>query len=143
MCCDCAVAGLSVWRDTSYVETGAARAGRDVNGRFLAIDEQGIGLRATWRPAHGFVNVSLWRDDQCVETFHLTPHQLSALVSFLVSRLATLAPEHGAPALALVDPVAGISRRKVGLITTVRRAVVGARTNLAAVLKKAAAHIEP
>lgn len=124
------------------METGAARVGHDVNGRFLAIDEQGIGLRATWRPAHGFVNVSLWRNDQCVETFHLTPHQVSALVSFLVSRLATLAPEPGAPALALVQPVES-PQSKVGLITRVRRAEVGARTSLAAVLKKAAAHIEP
>lgn len=114
-----------------------------MDGRFLAIDEQGIGLRATWRPAFGFVNLSLWRRDECVETFHLTPHELSARVAFLVSRLATLAPPPGARGLALVDPVARITRPKVSSTTMVRRAEVGLRTTLAAALKKAAAHIEP
>lgn len=114
-----------------------------MDGRFLAIDEQGIGLRATWRPAFGFVNLSLWRRDECVETFHLTPHELSARVAFLVSRLATLAPPPGARGLALVDPVARITRPKVSSTTMVRRAEVSLRTTLAAALKKAAAHIEP
>ncbi|MGH9273165.1 MAG: hypothetical protein ACRDZU_00840 [Acidimicrobiales bacterium] len=125
------------------METGAVRAGRDVDGRFLAIDEQGVGLRATWRPAHGFVNLSLWRRDECVETFHLTPQELSALVAFLVSRLATLAPQPGARGLALVDPVARITPPKVSATAMVRRAEVGLRASLAAALKKAAAHIEP
>lgn len=130
-------------RDTQVMETGAARVGRDVDGRFLAIDEQGIGLRATWRPAHGFVNLSLWRRDECVETFRLTPHEVSALVAFLVSRLATLAPQPGARGLALVDPFSRITQPKVRSTAMVRRAELGVRTTLAAALKKAAAHLEP
>lgn len=124
------------------METGAAQAGRDVDGRFLAIDEQGIGLRATWRPAHGFVNLSLWRRDVCVETFRLTPHELSALVAFLVSRLATLAPPPGAPGLALVAPVAGKPQPKVRSTTRVRQTEAVLRTTLASALKKVAAHLE-
>ena len=99
-------------------------------------------MRATWRPAHGFVNVSLWRRDECVETFHLTPHDLSALVSFLVSRLATLAPKPDAPALALVDPGARIPQPERSPTTMVSRAEAGLRRSLAAALKKAAAHLE-
>jgi len=114
-----------------------------VDGRFLAVDEQGIGLRATWRPALGFVNLSLWRQEECVETFHLTPQELSALVGFLVSRLATVAPQPGARGLALVEPVARITQPKVSSTTRVRRAEVGLRMTLAAALQRAAARIEP
>ena len=57
-------------------------------GRHLAIDERGIGLRLTWRLDHGFVNLSLWRQDRCVETFHLDPQAAADLVSFLVHGLA-------------------------------------------------------
>jgi hypothetical protein len=57
-------------------------------GRHLAIDERGIGLRATWRLDRGFVNLSLWREDRCVETFHLTPDDAAELVAFLVHGLA-------------------------------------------------------
>ena len=49
-------------------------------GRHLAVDERGVLLRATWRLDHGFINLSLWRDDTCVETFHLTPAAAAELV---------------------------------------------------------------
>lgn len=61
--------------------------------RHLATDEQGVGLRATWRPHLGFVNLSLWRNERCVETFHLTPVEAAKLVGFLVNSLASVAPE--------------------------------------------------
>jgi hypothetical protein len=43
------------------------------NVRYFAVDDQGTGLRATWRHERGFVNLSLWRGDTCVETFRLAP----------------------------------------------------------------------
>lgn len=57
-------------------------------GRHLAVDERGVGLRATWRLDQGFVNLSFWRDDTCVETFHLDPTAAAGLISFLVQGLA-------------------------------------------------------
>jgi hypothetical protein len=57
-------------------------------GRILAVDDRGIGLRATWHLERGFINMSLWREDVCVETFHLTPTDAAKLVSFLVTGLA-------------------------------------------------------
>ena len=91
-----------VRRDTRGVERGAATTLPDVLGRYLTVDERGRGLRATWRPAHGFVNLSLWRGDVCVETFHLTGEQMGELISFLATSLATAAPEP--PALRVVEP---------------------------------------
>src|SRR5690349_941721 len=58
------------------------------SGRHLAVDEQGVGLRATWRLERGCRNLSLWRDDRCVETFHLTPAAAADLVAFLARGLA-------------------------------------------------------
>jgi hypothetical protein len=75
-------------------------------GSLMAVDERGVGLRTTWRLEHGFVNVSLWRDDRCVETFHLTPAAAARLVSFLVGGLAevaTIGP--AAPVTVLRRPV--------------------------------------
>lgn len=57
-------------------------------GRHLAVDEQGVGLRVTWRLDRGFVNLSLWREDRCVETFHLTPVAAAELMAFLARGLA-------------------------------------------------------
>jgi hypothetical protein len=82
--------------------------------RHLAIDERGIGLRATWRLELGFVNVSLWRHDVCVETFRLTPAEASRLVGFLVEGLARAVPEPAVaepPALALAVAPAPDARR--------------------------------
>jgi hypothetical protein len=74
--------------------------------RHLAIDERGIGLRATWRLEQGFVNLSLWRHDVCVETFRLTPAEASRLIAFLVEGLARAVPEPAppAPALTVAEP---------------------------------------
>lgn len=73
-------------------------------GRHIALDERGVGLRATWRPAHGFINVSLWRDDRCVETFHLVPEAASDLVAFLARALAMGTPRPTGPDLRVVEP---------------------------------------
>ena len=72
--------------------------------RHLAIDERGIGLRATWRLERGFVNLSLWRHDVCVETFRLTPAEASRLIAFLVEGLARAVPEPPAPLAAAPAP---------------------------------------
>lgn len=57
-------------------------------GRHLAVDERGVGLRATWRLDRGFLNLSLWRDDVCVESFHLSPAAAADLIAFLATGLA-------------------------------------------------------
>jgi hypothetical protein len=59
--------------------------------RALFVDERGMGLRATWHPERGIVNLSLWRDDRCVETFWLPVADAGRLVSFLVDGLADAA----------------------------------------------------
>ena len=74
--------------------------------RFLSVDERGVGLRASWRRAHGFVNVSLWRDDRCVETFHLSPEEVARLTSFFATCLAEVVAAPVAPHLRSVDPTA-------------------------------------
>lgn len=70
--------------------------------RFIVLDERGVGLRATWHPERGFVNLSLWRDDRCVETFHLTPASASDLMAFVMRALASSIPEPSRPPLRAV-----------------------------------------
>jgi hypothetical protein len=55
-------------------------------------DEQEVLLRATWRPVHGFFNISLWRDGRVVETFHLKPEAAADLTSFFMRGLVTSVP---------------------------------------------------
>jgi hypothetical protein len=74
--------------------------------RFLSVDERGVGLRASWRRAHGFVNVSLWRDDRCVETFHLSPGEVARLTAFLAASLTEVVSAPVAPHLRSVEPTA-------------------------------------
>jgi hypothetical protein len=62
-------------------------------GRALFVDERGMGLRATWHPERGIVNLSVWRDDRCVETFWLSMADAGRLASFLVTGLAEVATE--------------------------------------------------
>lgn len=72
-------------------------------GRILAVDDRGIGMRATWHLERGFINLSLWRQDVCVETFHLSPTDAAKLVSFLVTGLAEVV-EAPAPRLEVAPP---------------------------------------
>jgi hypothetical protein len=51
------------------------------------MDERGMGLRATWHLDRGIVNISVWRDDRCVETFWLSVTDAGKLVHFLVQGL--------------------------------------------------------
>lgn len=60
-------------------------------GRALFVDERGLGLRATWHPERGIVNLSVWREDRCVETFRLSLADAGRLASFLVTGLADAA----------------------------------------------------
>lgn len=74
-----------------------------VQGRHFALDERGVGLRATWHLELGFVNLSLWSGDRCVQTFHLTPVEAGRLVAFLANGLAESVPAPAsAPAGAVV-----------------------------------------
>jgi hypothetical protein len=84
--------------------------------RHLAIDERGIGLRATWRFELGFVNLSLWRHDVCVETFRLTPVEASRLVGFLVEGLAGAVPAPESAVVAAVPAPVGYRRRLAGAL---------------------------
>jgi hypothetical protein len=74
-------------------------------GRILAVDDRGIGMRATWHLERGFINLSLWREDVCVETFHLTPTDAAHLVSFLVTGMAEVVEQPFAePAIEAAPP---------------------------------------
>jgi hypothetical protein len=84
--------------------------------RHLALDERGVGLRATWHFERGFVNLSLWRDDRCVETFHLTPAEAARLVGFLVDGLAGAVPE---PAVRAVPPLPTVPEPPPGRLAEV------------------------
>jgi hypothetical protein len=82
------------------MDRGAAAEHTGVMGRYLAVDELGRGLRATWRPDRGFTNVSLWEGNVCVETFHLSAQQMGELIAFLGMGLGASAP--APPSLAIV-----------------------------------------
>jgi hypothetical protein len=56
-------------------------------GRVLFADEQGVGLRATWHLERGVVNLSVWRENRCVETFRLAVGDAARLAGFLVEGL--------------------------------------------------------
>ena len=56
-------------------------------GRVLFADEQGVGLRATWHLERRMVNLSVWRENRCVETFRLAVGDAARLAGFLVEGL--------------------------------------------------------
>lgn len=57
-------------------------------GRVLFNDDQGRVLRATWHLDRGFVNLSVWNDDRCTETFRLSLSNSAQLVGFLAEGLS-------------------------------------------------------
>jgi hypothetical protein len=77
-----------------------------VQPRHFALDERGVGLRATWHADRGFVNVSLWTGNGCVQTFHLTPVEAGRLVGFLATVLAEAVPERAHPLAVAAVPQA-------------------------------------
>ena len=112
-------------------------------GRHLAIDERGVGLRATWYLERGFVNLSLWRNDRCVETFHLTPVEAGRLIGFLVSRLADAVPDPSDGSLASV-PVATEQPSPPNTVVTRLSSSLGSlRHDLAEALDRAASRLRP
>lgn len=135
----CPVAAEGMRRDTGHVQ---ARAGEEVVAakRHLAVDERGIGLRATWHLARGLVNLSLWRGDRCIETFHLTPVQAGQLVGFLVSGLADSFAEPRQAQLAVV-PNSEQRSTTSRLATGATNAMDQSRRHLADVLNRAAARL--
>ena len=53
-------------------------------GRVLFSDTEGRVLRATWHLDRGLVNLSVWNDDRCTETFRLSLADAAQFVAFLV-----------------------------------------------------------
>lgn len=101
--------------------------------RFIVLDKRGVGLRATWHAERGFVNLSLWRDDRCVETFHLTPEAASDLVTFVMRALASAIPAPSHPPLRVVtqDPEATVTPPGRGLASRIRERFADELTELA------------
>jgi hypothetical protein len=85
------------------MDTGELRVA-PVLPRHFAVDERGVGLRATWHPKHGFVNVSLWNGDRCVQTFRLTPIEAGRLVGYLAGVLAEAVPAPHSHLAAVPEP---------------------------------------
>jgi len=102
----------------------------------MVLDEQGVGLRATWHPGRGLVNLSLWKVDRCVETFHLTPQTAGDLMAFIMRALASSVPGPSHPSLRIVgqdDPTTPSESRPVAR----------ARERVAAGLSSIAERIRP
>lgn len=118
-------------RDTRCVETGAVH--HLPVGRHLSIDERGVALRATWRLDHGFINLSLWRRDRCVETFHLTPGEAAQLVGFLVDGLAD-----AATAAPMAQPVLAVATQRLSVRPALIEGARRLRRDLANVLERSA-----
>jgi hypothetical protein len=119
------------------MDRASATSAPEVLGRYLALDEQGSGLRATWRPTHGFTNLSLWRGDVCIETFHLSPPQMGELIAFLGTSLGSSQP--APPMLRVVQP----SDVPEPQGSSGRRAFDRARAGAARALDAIAAHVRP
>lgn len=53
-------------------------------GRVLFADGQGRVLRATWHLDQRLVNLSVWNNDRCTETFRLSLSDAAQFIAFLV-----------------------------------------------------------
>lgn len=130
-----AVDAVADRRDDQPMRVGT-EASRLPAGSTWLVDDRGLAMKATWRLSHGFINLSLWRDDRCVETFHLAPVDAARLVTFLVEGLAEVATvPPAAPVVSLVGPPAA-PRRTVR--DRIDRADDRLRTSLARSLRRAA-----
>jgi hypothetical protein len=119
------------------MERGGTANVPEIMSRYMAVDEKGTGLRATWRPAQGFTNLSLWRGDECVATFHLSTGQMGELIAFLGTSLAAACPVQ--PALRVVPP----DERGVPQSHSLHVALRRGRDATARLLMAAAARIRP
>ena len=122
------------------MDTGAAHQ-VPVRRRHLAVDERGIGLRATWHLERGFVNLSFWRHDRCVETFHLTPAEAARLVDFLVSGLAGAVPQPSRSLVAVAESTDEQPVRADRAPSGLSGSLAKLRRDLAATLDRAAAQL--
>ena len=98
----------------------------------MVLDEQGVGLRATWHPERGLVNLSLWKVDRCVETFHLTPQSAGDLMAFIMRALASSVPGPSHPSLRIVgqdDPTTHSESRRP--VSRVRERVAAGLSSIA------------
>lgn len=111
-------------------------------GSTWLLDERGVALKATWRLSHGFINLSIWRDDRCYDTFHLAPADAARLISFLVNGLADVA---SVPPAAPVMTLAADSAPEEGPNYRERLTKLDGqlRTVVAATLRKAADRLAP
>ena len=109
-----------------------------VGPRHFALDERGVGLRATWHPERGFVNVSLWSGDRCAQTFHLTPTEAGRLIGFLAGVLAEAVPEPPSSAIAAVPDGGPAADQPTGLTVwdVIGREVAGALDRAARRLRR-------
>lgn len=79
--------------------------------REFITDGERSALRATWHNEAGYVVISLWREDTCVATSHLTPKEAGRLATFITGGLADLA-QSGMLSASKISPIAPrISRR--------------------------------
>jgi len=101
-----------------------------------------VALKATWRLSHGFINLSIWRDDRCFDTFHLAPADAARLIAFLVNGLADVA---SVPAAAPVMNLAADPAPQEGpnLRERLGRYDGRLRTVIAATLRKTADRLAP
>ncbi len=86
--------------------------------REFITDGERSALRATWHNEAGYVVISLWRDDTCVATSHLTPKEAGRLATFITGGLADLA-QSGLLSTSTVSQVA----QRIGWRNRVRQAV--------------------
>ncbi len=114
-----------------------------VRNRHLDIDERGVGLRATWHLNRGFLNLSLWRDDRCVETFHLTPGGAGRLVGFIVSGLADAVSEGDPYPAATMPPPAQQPSSRSTVMTRLSVSVAKIRLEFAEALDRTATRLRP
>ena len=91
--------------------------------RHFVVDDEGRGLRATWRPDRGFVNLSIWREQRCVETFHLTPTHAGQMIGFLARALTAAVPPPPERHLRVAAGGETGTRRPSGLSASLRRSV--------------------
>ena len=81
-------------------------------GRALFSDSEGRVLRATWHLDRGLVNLSVWHDDRCTETFRLSLGDAAQFVAFLVGGLSD-ATTRLLQAVAAPPPTVAVDRRAV------------------------------